>query len=76
MISTHNISYKLGLEISGHNDIDFIDIDFYQDTLLFLDPCLIECCGDEFSQKCSRTISDYFKKLYLVFKENVQCDIY
>lgn len=67
-----NISEKLGLKISGHKDIDFVDVNIHHDTKLFLDPCLVECCDDVFSQDCSRAISDYFEKLYFVFAEDIQ----
>lgn len=70
-----NISKKLGLNISGHKDIDFVDINLRRDTALFVDPCLIECCDDVLSQKCSVTIADYFKKLYSVYEHNVRRDI-
>ena len=71
-----NISQKLGLKISGHKDIPFVDVNLYHDTGLFVDPCLIECCNDAFSQKCNIVISDYFKKLYDVYEKNVRRDIF
>lgn len=70
-----NISKKLGLNISGHQDIDFIDINLDQDTKLFLDPCLIECCEDDLSVQCNRTISDFFDGLYRAYKEGNQNNI-
>lgn len=70
-----NISNACGLNISGHKDIDFVDVKLNKDTVLFIDPCLIECCDDAFSKACSATISDYFKKLYSVYKNNSQNDI-
>lgn len=76
MISESNISKKLGLNIAGHKDIDFVDINLNHDTTLFIDPCLIECQDDDFSKKCSDTITDYFQKMYSVFEKNVRHDIY
>lgn len=76
MISESNISKKLGLGISGHKDIDFLDVNSNRDTALFADPCLIECVTDDFSKDCSNTITDYFKHLHAVFKANNHRDIY
>ena len=76
MISENNISKKLGLKISGHKDIDFIDVNHQRDTKLFLDPCLIECCDDDFSAQCNNTIADFFDGLYWAYKEGDQRKIY
>lgn len=71
-----HISQKLGLIISGHKDIDFVDVHLCHDTALFVDPCLIECCDDAFSQNCAATITDYFDNLYSVYKHNLRGDIF
>lgn len=67
-----HISKRMGLNISGHQDIDFLDINLKHDTKLFLDPCLIESCEDDFSVQCSRTISDFFGGLYWAYKQDDQ----
>ena len=64
----NSISKRLGLNVSGHKDIDFVDINLDRDTRLFLDPCLIECGKDALSQACNATIADYFGKLFTVIE--------
>ena len=76
MALEHNISRRCGLKITGHKDIDFVDINVRRDTRLFVDPCLIESCGDAFSRECSSTIADYFGKLYAVFERGDRHEIY
>ncbi|MBO7196748.1 MAG: hypothetical protein J6V80_05435 [Clostridia bacterium] len=76
MLKKVNFSQKFGLNISGHHDIDFVDINIEGDSLLFIDPCLIECCNDDLSKTCSATISDYFGKLYTVLKDDNVPEIY
>ena len=76
MTKENHISTKMGLNISGHKDIDFIDVNHKRDTKLFLDPCLIECCDDHFSVQCNHTIADFFDGLYGAYKEGDQHKIY
>lgn len=69
MVNTH-ISTQLGLNVSGHADIDFVDIKINGDTELFIDPCLIQTHYDEFSIQCHQIVQDYFSHLYKVYKNS------
>ena len=66
MIKRH-ISNLFNLPITGHADIDFVDIAINADTQLFIDPCLIEVADDDFSLRCQQVIQNYFNSL---------CDVY
>ena len=48
----------------GHRGIDFVDIDTAKDTLLFIDPCLIDRGEDELSKGASSLISDFSNQMY------------
>lgn len=48
----------------GHAALDFIDIDVNGDTLLFLDPCLIERGTDPRSIEAALTIADFEDLLF------------
>ena len=76
MIRKYHLSEMFDLKISGHHDIDFVDINLEGDTPLFIDPCLIECDNDILSTTCRTTLDDYFRKLYTVLKENDVHEIY
>ena len=69
MVKCH-FSEKFDLKISGHSDIDFIDIDLNNDTALFIDPCHIESQSDAFSKSCATTVTDYFNMMYSVFESS------
>lgn len=64
-----NISTALNLSITGHADIDFVDVARNDDTRLFLDPCLIEVGEDELSFRCQQVMQDYFEWLCSAYKE-------
>lgn len=57
------ISSFFGLR-KGHAAFDFIDIDANGDTLLFLDPCLIESGTDPLSVEAALTIADFEDSLF------------
>lgn len=67
MIPKH-LSDLLGLNISGHADIDFVDVDTSTDTELFVDPCLIKISDDTMCVNAQRTIDSFFDKLYANYK--------
>lgn len=48
----------------GHRGIDFVDVRTDDDTILFLDPCLIELGDDDLSLEASRLIEDFEDTLY------------
>jgi hypothetical protein len=61
---TNHFSGHFGLNISGHVDIDFIDINLNTDTHLYLDPCLLEGSADIFSKDCTEIINSFFDKIF------------
>lgn len=48
------------LNIRGHQDIDFVDINLKTDTRLFLDPHIIDHTCDPFSKECSDGMNSFF----------------
>ena len=52
------------LGISGHRDIDFVDIRLETDTALYIDPERTELNDHPFSVPASRCIDDFFTSLY------------
>lgn len=67
--NNNHISKYLGLDVSSHSEIDFVDITL-KDTKLYLDPCLIEENDDEWSQKADVVIKSYFKEFYGKYRGN------
>ncbi len=67
MVRIH-ISDTFNLPITGHSDIDFVDVAINDDTRLFIDPCLIEVGEDTFSLRCQEVIQDYFDCLCTAYK--------
>lgn len=63
-----HIARKLGLKISSHEDIDFVDIALYKDTELFIDPCLIDAKSDIWSIRFKEIIDDYFNEFYSMYR--------
>lgn len=59
-----HFGYFCGLNISGHEDIDFVDVNLKTDTKLFIDPCLIELAEDFFSKECTTVINSFFKSIF------------
>lgn len=59
--------YKL--EIEGHHDINFIDIDLSKDTKLYIDPYRIEHVNDTFTLKASMLIKDFFSQVFKCCRE-------
>lgn len=64
----YHISNIFGLEVSGHADLDFVDVAINADTKLFIDPCFIETSKDLFSIRCQEVIQDYFDSLYKAYR--------
>lgn len=48
------------LNINGHEDIEFVDINLETDIRLFIDPWLIENTNDSFSKQCTTVINSFF----------------
>ena len=64
------ISQKLCPSISGHKDINFVDVNKNGDSLIFIDPCLISQNYDEWSQKAKKVIDSFFKEFYRLYGTN------
>lgn len=60
----NNFSHYFNMPISGHCDIDFVDIDTATDTELFLDLGLIEAGTDTFSRWCAQSVSTFFDAVF------------
>ena len=58
------ISDLWNLDITGHCDIDFIDIDVEGDRKLFLDPCRIKMSPSPIAARCLNTLDSYFGEFF------------
>lgn len=58
------ISEKLGFAITGHQDIDFVDINLDTDTELYIDPTLIDGLPTSWCSKTKRILSDFFEQVF------------
>ncbi|EOU1218619.1 hypothetical protein ABE450_002567 [Clostridium perfringens] len=66
-----NFSDEFNLrDISGHADLEFIDINLEKDTKLFLDPLLIESNGDEWCKESNMILNNYFDNVFEAYKNN------
>jgi len=65
-----HISQLFGLNIRGHKDIDFIDIDERKDTKLFLDPYVIQALPDEFCTEARKSINSFFTEIFRACKSD------
>lgn len=59
-----NISKIYNLEVLGHKDLDFVDIDEVKDTKLFIDPYVIQALDDDFCVEAQKCINTFFKELF------------
>lgn len=66
---TH-ISDLWNLDIVGHQDIDFIDINVDGDIKLFIDPCRIEISRHPVAEKCRTTLASYFDLFFQAYSKN------
>ncbi len=56
------ITDYFNLAVSGHKDINFIDIDDFADTKLFPDPYVIIAYDDSFCEEAQKAINSFFVK--------------
>lgn len=63
------ITKILNLNVSGHKDIEFIDIDDTLDTGLYIDPYVIQALQNEFCLCCKKYIDSFFRELFKACKE-------
>lgn len=66
------ISQKFGLNVKGHRDIDFVDIDEKKDVSLYIDPILVCATDDEFCKNASECILTFFDEMAIACRENNQ----
>jgi len=59
-----HFSQAYNLEIEGHSDINFIDVNLLKDTKLYIDPYRIEHTNDTFALKANEIIKDYFSCVF------------
>lgn len=50
------------------NELDFVDIDFNNDTPLFIDPYFLSIREDRWSQEANSTLESFFQYIILLFK--------
>ena len=62
------ITDYFNLAVSGHKDINFIDIDDFADTKLFPDPYVIIAYDDSFCEEAKLAINSFFVKFSLHVK--------
>lgn len=59
-----HFSEKIGLNIVGHQDIDFVDINLDTDTELYIDPTLIDGLSIPWCKSASVVINDFFHNVF------------
>lgn len=59
-----NISRKFNLDIIGHEDIDFVDVDEVNDIKLYLDPYVIQALQDDFCIEAQKYIDSFFTEVF------------
>lgn len=65
-----HISEKFKLNITGHKDIEFIDVDETNDTKLYLDPYVIQALHDDFCLEAQKCIDSFFTEVFNACKCN------
>lgn len=55
---------------SGHNNIEFVDVDLELDTELYLDPSLIECSNDKWCIEANEILNNYFENVFDAYANN------
>ena len=63
-----NISSIFNLNVNGHRDLDFVDIDDVKDTKLFIDPYVIQALNDDFCIEAQKCINSFFRELFIACK--------
>lgn len=58
------------IEKNGHSNLEFIDVALNTDNLFFIDPCLIEKCNNEWTQKAVMTMTSFFDCFYNAYRNN------
>lgn len=59
-----NFSEFFGLEIAGHADVSFVDVDLSTDTRLFLDASLIQGSEDSWCRQSHRVLDSFFSTVF------------
>ncbi len=64
------ISDYLNHGIKGHEHYDFLDVAINKDSLLFIDPVLVETAETVWCRESNSIIQSFFDKFYQVYKRN------
>lgn len=65
-----HVSEEFSLELVGHSNYNFVDVNVLSDQKLFIDPCLIEISKSEWCVSANRTIRSYFDCFYKAYRDN------
>lgn len=66
-MADYYVSEAMGLPITSHAQIPFVDVPLNRDTQLFVDPCLLALGSDEWSIAAYDTVQSFFDKLYHLY---------
>ncbi len=67
-ISPKFMTDLLGLPLSTHENIPFLNLPLDRDTKLFYDPCLTERASDETAVALNQAIQSFFDRLFFLYK--------
>lgn len=65
-----HISYFLNNGIKGHSNYEFVDVDVYNDNLLFIDPILIDKLESNWGKDASKSIQSFFDSFFDAYIKN------
>lgn len=65
-----HMSYFLNDGIKGHSNYEFVDIDIYNDNLLFIDPILIDKLESNWEKDASKSIQSFFDSFFDAYIKN------
>ena len=67
MSTSKYISDEWNLNKKGHSYFDFVDVAINSDNRLFIDPCLIEMSGNDWSKSAMEKISTFMNELVAAY---------
>lgn len=66
----NNFSSYFSLPVSGHKDLEFVDINLQTDIELFIDPSLIQGTSAAWCQECNIILDSFFTQVFTCCKEH------